>query len=424
MKKIFSPVRLLLCAAAIAICCSELSALTLRIACRAKGIELILMKELVREWTKTSGVDVEIITLPHASNECFAIYKQLLSSGQCDLDVIAMDSGWISAFVDKLEDLYGYDGVSNISVDDYFDAIKKAIVHNGKLIALPLYTDVGILFYRKDLLEKYKRCVPKSYDELYSTAFAIQRAEREAGNKHIYGYVFSGKAAEGLMCVANEVITAFGGDFYNENICTLDSQKAIDAVNFLVKCARDICPAGLPNHTEEDSRGIFQIGNAVFMRNWPYAAVVSDSENLRGKVGITSLPVGTLGGWNLGVPKLSTNKVYAVSLVKHLTSRAAQKMRAIRGHYAPASKSLYDDAEVLKHNKVFEYLKHSLENSSCRPSNGFKKQYQKASAIFVSFLNTALANHSKKRYSVEKSLKVIAKRLNRLLKKVENERAR
>ena len=395
----------------------SVNSLTLRIACRAKGIELSLIRELVDEWTKESGVDVEIISLPHASNECFALYKQLLSSSKCDLDLVAMDVAWINAFADKLENLYDYEEINSDITDDYFDAIRSTLVNNGKLIALSLYTDVGVLFYRKDLLEKYNRRVPQTFDELYATAYYIQNAEREAGNKHIYGYVFSGKAAEGLMCVANEVVQAFGGKFANEEKCTLDSDKFQDAMKFLVKCVKDICPVGIPNHNEEDSRGIFQIGNAVFMRNWPYAAVVADNPDMKGKVGMTCLPAGTLGGWNLGVPSKSTNKQYSVSLLKHLTSRKAQKMRAVKGHYAPAYKSLYCECDVTCCNPMFCSLKDSLQKAYCRPSTDFGGQYQKASTIFVSFLNTALSKAKNKKYDLEGAIKTTNQRLDMLLKK-------
>lgn len=391
-------------------------AFTLRMACRAKGIELILCRELAAEWTKKTGVDVEIISLPHASNECFALYKQLLCSGQCDLDVVAMDIAWIGAFADKLENLCDYEGIEKDIIDDYFDAVKSTVMQGDRLIALSMYTDVGVLFYRKDLLKKYCCSVPSSFDELYETALRIQNAERESGNKHIHGYVFSAKAAEGLMCVANEVLYGFGGRFSENGKSSLESEAAIKTMSFMVKCAANICPVGIPNHNEEDSRGIFQIGDAVFMRNWPYAAVVNDCSHMKGKVGIANLPFGTLGGWNLAVPKRSNNKKLAADLVKHMTSKAAQKLRAVKGHYAPSYESLYCDSEVMENNPIFSSLKESLKKAVCRPSNDFGDNYQKASTIFVNFLNTAISD-AKSCKDIKKELARVSKRLEKLLRK-------
>lgn len=396
---------------------SSVDAKTIRMACRAKGIELELAKKLFKEWTKKTGVDVEVIALPHASSECFAIYKQLISSGQCDIDVVAMDIAWISAFFDDLEILSSYNEISSDIIDDYFDIIKTTVTYKNKLIALSMYTDVGVLFYRKDLLEKYNCPVPKTFEDIYDIGIKIQNAERADGNRYIYGYTFSGKAAEGLMCVANEVITAYGSEFCKKNEISFKEQKLQQAVEFLVKCARDACPIGIANHNEEDSRGIFQIGSAVFMRNWPYAAVACNAPNLKGKVGITRLPIGTLGGWNLAIPKLSTNKKEAVSLLKFMTNKEAQELRAIEGHYAPAYRSLYNNPNVLEANPMFNLIAESLEHASCRPSSYFGSQYQKASALFVSFMNTAISNFDNKRYRLKKALKTICLRLNGLLKK-------
>lgn len=410
----------LLIASAFLMLADASEALTLRIACRAKGIELSLIKELIDEWTKESGVDVEVISLPHASNECFGLYKQLLSSNRCDLDIVAMDVAWISAFANKLEDLLEHEGIDESVTNGYFDAIKSTLMNDGRLIALSLYTDIGLLFYRKDLLQKYGYRVPRSFDELYSTAFHIQMKEREAGNQHIHGYVFSGKAAEDLMCVANDVIHAYGSSFVENGVSNLQDERFFNAMNFIIRSARDIAPVGLPNHNQEDSRGIFQIGNAVFMRNWPYAAVVADAPGMENKVGIASLPAGTLGGWNLGVPKLSTNKKYAVSLLKHLTSRHAQKLRAMKGHYAPAYQDLYCDEDILKYNHKFCYIKEALKNAKRRPSLEFGTQYQKASTIFVSFLNTAISKAKNRKYNLKRALRVTNKRLDVLLQKAKN----
>ncbi|MBX4378228.1 extracellular solute-binding protein, partial [Mycobacterium tuberculosis] len=84
----------------------------------------------------------------------------------------------------------------------------KAIVDNntigGKLVAMPWFTDAGILYYRKDLLEKYGAKPPATWAELAATAKKVQDGERAAGNDKMWGFVFQGKAYEGLSCVALE----------------------------------------------------------------------------------------------------------------------------------------------------------------------------------------------------------------------------
>ncbi|OUM69280.1 hypothetical protein PIROE2DRAFT_57498 [Piromyces sp. E2] len=55
-------------------------------------------------------------------------------------------------------------------------------------IAWPLFTDYGIMLYRKDLLEKYKKEVPKTWDQLEETVLDILKEEHKNGNKNLDGY--------------------------------------------------------------------------------------------------------------------------------------------------------------------------------------------------------------------------------------------
>lgn len=394
---------------------------TLRIACRSKGIEKELLQDLINEWKEGKDVDVEIITLPRASNECFVLYQQLLFSKQCDLDIILLDIAWVGSFVNHLEDLSQYDIVKE-NRQKYFDSIENTINVNGKLIALPMYADVGVFFYRKDLLEKYDKPVPNTWEEMYQTAKYIQEKERCAGNKNFYGYVFQAKASEILMCVFSEVLYSFGGEIASLDKVFLDSDLSKQSVGFLQKCYREISPIGVTNHSEEESRGIFQCGNALFMRNWPYAALAGHCENLRGKVGMMIMPAGkgenhtgTLGGWNLGMPKFSKNKSLAVDLIVFLARPESQKMRAIKGHYPPAIESLYSDSEILKDNPNFSILKQALKSAISRPSRFFGRNYQKVSTLMSGTINTAISESFNDKYNLNRDLRKLNQKLDRLL---------
>lgn len=394
---------------------------TLRIACRAKGIEKELLQELIDEWKCGKDVDVEIITLPRASNECFVLYQQLLFSRQCDLDVILLDIAWVGAFVNHLEDLSKYEIIRK-NRQKYFQSIENTIYVNNRLIALPMYADVGVFFYRKDLLEKYRKDIPNSWEEMYDTAVYIQQKERFAGNKNFYGYVFQGKATEILTCIYLEMIDSFGGEIANENNIFVDSDISKKAIRILQKFYRDTSPIGVTNHSEEESRGIFQCGNALFMRNWPYAALAGHCENLKGKIGITIMPTGdgihhsgTLGGWNLGIPKLSKRKDLAADLIVFLASERSQRIRAIRGHYPPAVEHLYCDKEILKANPNFCILKEALKSAVSRPAKFFGRNYQQASTLISGTINTAISETYNKNYNLNRDLRKLNRKLDRLL---------
>ena len=96
-------------------------------------------------------------------------------------------------------------------VAQHFPAIIQANTVGGHLLALPWFTDAGLLYYRRDLLQKYGRTVPATWQELTETAKVVQDGERKAGNARMWGYVFQGRAYEGLTCNALEWVDSFGG---------------------------------------------------------------------------------------------------------------------------------------------------------------------------------------------------------------------
>ncbi len=397
---------------------------TLRITCRAKGIELELFQKAINQWIKLTGDKhkVEIVTLPHSSNECFALYKQWLSAKSFDIDILQMDFPWIGAFGDVLIDLKRFLTDEEIE-KDIFSTIRSNMYFNGQLVALPAYTDCQIMYYRKDLLEKYGRPVPDSWQELYETAKFIQEQERKTNNR-FYGYIFQAKAFEMLTCNFVQLIDTFGGAVIKDGQVVVDSQECVNALVLLINCLKNASTRSVLNYSEEDARGLFQAGNALFMNSWPYAwSLMNDSSTpVSGKIGIIPIPTGNLqkgkssgviGGWFFTVTKYSKNSEIAADLVKFLTSKDQHKIRA-KFAYAPAYKSLYKDPEILNCNEFLDVLKDSLENAVARPSSDFGKNYPRASHEIFNTISTALTQ-SLEEADDEKVAKKYLSRLSRQL---------
>lgn len=401
---------------------------TLKITCRAKGIELELIQKLVDSWVELTGNQhkVEVVTLPHSSNECFALYKQWLSAESFDVDVLMMDFPWIGAFGDVLIDLSQFYKDAEVEKKDIFATIVANMYFNGKMVALPVYTDCEVMYYRKDLLKKYNRSVPSSWQELYETAKFIQEQERKTNNR-FYGYVFQAKAFEILTCNIVQLIDAFGGAVVKNGRAVIDSQECVDALVFLINCLKNASTRSVLNYSEEEARGMFQAGNALFMNSWPYAwSLMNDSGSaVSGKVGVMPIPTGNkkkgkssgvMGGWFFAVSKFSKHAAVAADLVKFLTSKEHHKARA-EFAYAPAYRSLYKDPEVLKKNSFFSVLRNSLENAVARPSSTFGKDYPRASHEICNLVNTALTE-SLEEVDDYKVAKKYLGRLNRKLNKI------
>jgi trehalose/maltose transport system substrate-binding protein len=210
----------------------------------------------------------------------------------------------------------------------------------------------------------------------------------------MWGFVYQGRAYEGLTCDALEWVHSFrGGTIIDETgEITINNPRAVEAIALAGSWVGEIAPPGVLNYAEEEARGVFQSGNAVFMRNWPYAWALAQSPDspIRGKVGVAALPkggpdgrnTGTLGGWQLAVSRYSDEPEVAADLVMFLTSYAEQKRRAIEGSYNPTIAALYEDPEVLEAAPFFGDLYETFTNAVARPSKPTGEKYNRVSNAF------------------------------------------
>nr|WP_262927175.1 ABC transporter substrate-binding protein [Phytohalomonas tamaricis] len=393
----------------------------LTISCGAVGAELQLCKDGVAIWEKRSGHSVDVVSTPNSSTERLSLYQQILSAHSSDIDVMQIDVVWPGMLAPHLLDLREY--LPEEATQGHFPALIDNNTINNRLVAMPWFTDAGVFYYRKDLLEKYDQPVPGTWEQMTETARIIQQGEREAGNSGMWGYVFQGRAYEGLTCNALEWIDSYpqGDTIVNEDgEITIDNADAARALTLAQSWIGDIVPQGALNYTEEEARGVFQSGNAVFMRNWPYAWALAQSDNseIKGKVGVGVLPKGgdngqhvaALGGWNLAVSKYSDSPELAAELVAYLTSPEEQKRRAIEASYNPTIESLYQDQEVLAATPFFGTLYETFVNGVPRPSAVTGDNYSRVSNAFFNTVHEVLSGNT----SAEQGLESLESELTRI----------
>ncbi|MBB3185180.1 trehalose/maltose transport system substrate-binding protein [Halomonas fontilapidosi] len=379
---------------------SQALAAELTISCGAVGAELTLCEQGVAQWEEQTGHEVDIVSTPNSSTERLSLYQQILSAQSSDIDVMQIDVVWPGLLANHLLDLG--ETLGEEAAAGHFETIVANNTIDGRLVAMPWFTDAGVLYYRKDLLEQHGVEAPETWEEMTEIATEIQAAEREAGNDRMWGYVFQGRAYEGLTCNALEWVASYGGGTIvdAEGEITIDNERAAEALDLAASWIGNISPKGALNYTEEEARGIFQSGNAVFMRNWPYAWSLAQSEesNVRDKVGVVKLPsaegqesAATLGGWNLAVSRYTENPELAADLVAFLTGEAEQKRRAIEGAYNPTLASLYDDEEVLAAVPFFGTLYDTFTNAVARPSAPTGDNYGRVSNSFFNAVHQVLS---------------------------------
>ncbi|MGH6898841.1 MAG: ABC transporter substrate-binding protein [Geminicoccaceae bacterium] len=378
------------------------SAATIAISCGAVGLELQICQQGANAWAEATGNQVDVISTPNSATERLALYQQILAANSSDIDVFQIDVIWPGILANHLIGLNDY--IDQETIDQHFPAIIENNTVDGRLVGMPWFTDAGILYYRRDLLEKHGKQPPTTWQELNQTAAEIQDAERAEGNDRMWGFVFQAKAYEGLTCDALEWIDSFGGGTIvaDDGTITINNDRAVEAVNLASTWIGSIAPEGVLNYAEEESRGVFQSGNAVFMRNWPYAWALGNADDspIKGKIGVSALPkgsgeegkhTGTLGGWQLAVSKYSQNPEIAADLVEYLTSYDEQKRRAIEGSYNPTIAALYEDEEVLAANPFFGDLYETFTNAVARPSRVTGAKYNQVSSEFFNAVHAVLS---------------------------------
>ena len=366
------------------------AAATLTISCGSSAADLALCAPYAEAWGRAHGHTIRIYTTPASTTDHLALLRQRFAARSPDLDVLMVDVVWPGIVKDHLLDLKPHSRGAEAA---HFPAIVANNTVDGRLLGMPWFTDAGLLYYRRDLLDRHGLKPPTTWDELASAARTVVATERAAGRADFQGFVFQGKAYEGLTCNALEWVHSFGGGpiVDAQGRITIDNPRAARALDTAAGWIGSIAPQGVLNYAEEDARGVFQRGQALFMRNWPYAWSLTQAPDspVRGRVGVMRLPAGTggssassLGGWQLAVSKYSLHPAEAASLVMHLTGTAVQKRRAIEGSFNPTLVALYQDPEVLAANPFMGELLGVFTSAVARPAAVTGRRYPAVSSAF------------------------------------------
>ena len=271
-------------------------------------------------------------------------------------DVMMLDVIWVPEFARAG---WLYDLTASLApgeLDAHFPAAAAAAIFNDRVWALPWNFNVGLLYYRADLLARHGLSPPRTDAELVESVRRIQAAERDP---KLDGYVWQGKQYEGLTCNGLEALWASGTTLLDDRGDVLpDQARAADALARLRGWIdAGVSPRWVSAADEELTRRAFVDGRAIFLRNWFYAMdlFAEPGSLVKGKVGIAPLPrrhadvpaPGSTGGSLLGVSRATRNPQAAITFARFLASEEAQRVLA-GGSVLPTRIALYHDAELLK----------------------------------------------------------------------------
>ncbi|MGA1875971.1 MAG: ABC transporter substrate-binding protein [bacterium] len=346
--------------------------------------EVEVWRHMARQFEDQSGLKVHLLRQPTDTDQRRQGLVVSLKSKKADPDVFLMDVAWIAQFAASgwLEPLDASLEKAKAGPQVFFQSVlQTADTFKDHLIALPVYIDGGLLYYRKDLLQKYGYARPPgTWPELLAYSLRIQEEERKM-NPDFYGFVWQGAQYEGLVCTFLEFSGSRGGEIISEGGNVLFNSapngEALQYMYDLIHTYKVSPPNTFTEMKEEEVRLFFQQGKALFERNWPYAWALHQGMDspVRDKVGLAPLPhapegqsVSTLGGWHIGISRYSDAKEESFQFLLFVTSYIAQKKLALTLGWNPARTDVYQDTEILEKMPHFSTLGEVFEKACARPA--------------------------------------------------------
>ena len=314
-------------------------------------------------------------------------------------DVVPLDIVWLVAIGGDVCDLAEY---LEAEAGRLVPVIGAQVWVDGRLLAFPYVIEAGILYYRRDLLEKYGYAAPpRTWVELEQMAGRIQAYERAAGHRDFWGYIWQGYRAEHLTCNGLEWQHSEGGGLILDSSgrVTVNNPQAIAAIERARGWIGTISPPAVCDAGEVDSYATWMRGQAAFMRLWSVGYPISDDPAIGDVTGMTVLPAGaarhaaTLGGWPVAVRGTARDPAGAAAMIRDIVSPAAQRVRALGAHpQAPTLRALYDDPEVCARTSFYQELLCLVESGdlAIRPVREAGLRYPQLSAAYSAAMASVL----------------------------------
>jgi trehalose/maltose transport system substrate-binding protein len=330
-------------------------------------------------------------------------YQQLFRERSPQPDLLEIDIIWPAIFANDLVDLKPYLGHDT---ESFPSEVLNAYTVNGRLLAVPVYIDTGLLYYRSDLLKKYRFAKPpETWDELEHMANVIQRGERSEGKKNFWGFVWQGDPSEALTCDAFEWFSSQGAGQILEADRTIRvyNRNALRALERAVSWIGTITPSGVIGYTEDDSANVWGSGHAAFLRSWAsmYSSTLQ-SNSLQGHFGVGIVPGGsssskvrTLGGAGIAVSRYSEHREEAIAALRYLISSPVQAERAKQLGSVPTRQELQSRADIMM-NTPFRGLMagQTMTGVLARPSTLAGKSYDQVSHAYFEAVHSVLTRQS------------------------------
>ena len=328
-------------------------------------------QDLVKQFNQEHRgvINLKVIRGPLETEAMSDLAISSLLLGKAPFDVLLMDVTWLpkyaaAGWMVPLEDYF-----NDIDINELATGAREGNSYNDHLYRWPLTADMGLLYYRTDLMDQ----PPETPEDLILMSQSLQKNQ-----KVDWGYVWQGRQYEGLSCVYLEMIDGFGGDWLqtSTNQIGLNSTPGVEAAAWLQDLIdQGVSPEAVTNYAESEALQSFKVGDSAFMRNWPYAwAELQKSDSaVKGNVGITTMvaepghSTATLGSWGLAVLQGSSHVEASIEAIRFLTSESAQKELFLKYGYTPTQQRVFDDPQLLQESPILAEFGNALKVAKPRP---------------------------------------------------------
>jgi multiple sugar transport system substrate-binding protein len=340
---------------------------------------------------------VTLLLLPEASNDQLAQLVANLQAKSAEYDVIDMDVIWTAEFASN-----GWIiplPQSQFPLGEFLKPAVDTAMYQGRLYAVPDYSNADLLYYRKDILAKAGKQPPKTWAQLQKLA------ETVAPKYGLYGYAGTFAPYEGLTVNFAEAVQSAGGSILSPEgtKVTVNSASALHGLEFLVNgFQQGWIPQVALTYEEESAQNAFEAGQFLFLDNWPDVnaalSVPGPRNKVYGKFGIAALPgldgtgSSSLGGANLAISAYSQHQRTALNFIKYMTDLPNERQMLEQGSFPPVWTKLYTDKSLISRYHYLPVLEQAINSAQPRPAIA---NYDQASLAISSTVYEALTHKEK-----------------------------
>ncbi|HDK35290.1 MAG TPA: extracellular solute-binding protein [Bacteroidetes bacterium] len=342
-------------------------------------------QELIDRFNEEHAGKIEVVpvNLPFSkfsTNERKELLTRAFRSKTNRIDVFAVDLIWVPRFAKWSEPLDNY-----FSPEEESQLLKYAInscYFQGRLVAHPFFIDIGLMYYRKDILRKLPDypALKKTLKRSITWEDFIRLGRRLKPLNHPF-YVFQADNYEGLICSFYETLLGQGRPLFRNGELQLQTPEARRGLQLLTDLVNryQLAPRVVTQFKENPSFHYALAKDAIFVRGWPGAFInntfpdseakkIPDMEMAAVPHFKGQKPVAVYGGWDLMISKESTQKKEAAQFLKFVVRKDMQELLYEKGGYIPINRAVYQDSGFLKKHPQLIYLRHLLDMGVYRPS--------------------------------------------------------